>query len=88
MSQHSVAEAKNQLSGLIERALEGEKVTITKHGRPVVSLTPEQRVGRATTEAEIAWMRDRARRRACAPVDSVTLVEEMREEDFERLLGR
>ena len=38
MSIHSVAEAKNQLSELIERALKGEEVVITRHGRPVVAL--------------------------------------------------
>jgi len=40
MSRHSVADAKNNLSGLIDRALEGEGVVITRHGRPVVKLTP------------------------------------------------
>lgn len=40
MSRHSVAEAKNNLSDLIDRALEGEGVVITPRGRPVVKLTP------------------------------------------------
>ena len=40
MGSHSVADAKNKLSDLIDRALDGEGVVITRHGRPVVKLTP------------------------------------------------
>ena len=40
MSSHRVAEAKNKLSLLIERALEGEEIVITRHGHPVVLLKP------------------------------------------------
>jgi antitoxin (DNA-binding transcriptional repressor) of toxin-antitoxin stability system len=38
VGKHSVVEAKNQLSELIDRALNGEGVIITRHGRPVVEL--------------------------------------------------
>ena len=38
MSTHSVAEAKNHLPELIDRALKGESVVITRHGHPVVEL--------------------------------------------------
>src|SRR5262249_57562525 len=40
MGTHSVAEAKNRLPELIDRALEGEGIVITRHGRPVVELKP------------------------------------------------
>ena len=40
MGRHSIVEAKNQLSELIDRALKGEGVVITRHGRPVVELKP------------------------------------------------
>lgn len=39
----NVAEAKAQLSKLIERALDGEEVVIGKHGRPLVKLVPIER---------------------------------------------
>lgn len=39
----NVAEAKAQLSRLIERALTGEEVVISKHGKPVVKLVPYRR---------------------------------------------
>jgi prevent-host-death family protein len=34
MSQYNFVEAKNWLSELIDRALKGEGVVITRHGRP------------------------------------------------------
>lgn len=33
-------EAKNNLSALVERALQGEEITITRHGQPVAMLVP------------------------------------------------
>ena len=39
----NIHQAKTQLSRLIERALQGEEVTIAKAGRPVVRLTPIQK---------------------------------------------
>jgi prevent-host-death family protein len=36
----NIHEAKTQLSRLIERALQGEEVTIAKAGHPVVRLVP------------------------------------------------
>lgn len=40
MAEVSIREAKAQLSKLIERALSGEQVTITKRGEPVATLSP------------------------------------------------
>ena len=40
MTAYSVAEAKNTLPKLIDRALQGEEVIITRHGKPVVELRP------------------------------------------------
>jgi prevent-host-death family protein len=42
MIQVNIHDAKTQLSKLIERACNGEEVTIAKAGRPVVRLTPIQ----------------------------------------------
>ena len=36
----STAEAKNRLSELIRTAEDGEKVIVTRHGKPVVPITP------------------------------------------------
>jgi len=46
MPTYSIAEAKDQFSRLVDRALAGEEVTITRHGKPVAELraraTPER----------------------------------------------
>ena len=39
----SIAEAKAQLSKLIEKAVAGEEVVIRKHGKPLVKLVPYER---------------------------------------------
>ena len=36
----SIYEAKTRLSHLVDRALRGEQVVITRHGRPVARLVP------------------------------------------------
>lgn len=38
-------EAKTHLSELLERAAQGEEITITKHGHPVAKLVPIGRQG-------------------------------------------
>ena len=40
MPSYSIAKAKDNLSKLIDEALAGEAVTITRHGKPVVELRP------------------------------------------------
>ncbi len=40
MSSYSVAQAKSHFSQLIDKALSGELVTITRHGKPAVELRP------------------------------------------------
>jgi prevent-host-death family protein len=40
MSVYSIAQAKDQLSKLVDEALQGEIVTITRHGKVVAELRP------------------------------------------------
>jgi len=80
MSSHSVAEAKNQLSKLIDRALKGEGVVITRRGQPVVELKPVRPPPRPMTEVDIAWLRARRVGRIMPETDAGTLVSEMRDE--------
>ncbi len=47
MASYSIAKAKDNLSKLIDEALAGEEVTITRHGKPVIELRP----ARATDDA-------------------------------------
>ena len=79
MSNHSVAEARNNLSKLIERASKGESVVITKHGTPVAQITPIKPPPRKMTKADIDWLRQNLVPRKPGP-DAGTLIREMREE--------
>ena len=80
MGKHSVAEARNRLSELIDRALGGEGVVITRHGTPVVELKPVQKPPRPVTQADIDWLRANRAPRLAKTTDAVTLVRDMRDE--------
>lgn len=57
--QVGIAELKDRLSEVVDRAERGEEVTITRHGRPVVTMTPAQR---RPTKAELDQVFDEIRR--------------------------
>jgi antitoxin (DNA-binding transcriptional repressor) of toxin-antitoxin stability system len=59
MSAYSVAEAKNNLSELIDRALKGEDILITRHGRPVVEMRAVKPAPSPVTEMDIEWLASR-----------------------------
>lgn len=80
MGEHSVAEAKNKLSELINRALDGEGVVITRHGRPVVELRPVQRAAKPITPEAIEWLKKHRVGRRTPREDSVTAVRKIRDE--------
>jgi prevent-host-death family protein len=86
MSSHSVAETRNQLSELIDRAERGEDIVITRHGNPVARLSgiaPKHKPKRIT-QADIDWL-DRHRVKGKMPKeDAGTLVSRMRDEDWAR----
>ena len=80
MSQHSVAEAKNHLSDLIDRTIAGEAVVITRHGHPVVELKPVRPRAKPVTPEDLDWLASR-RVEMNSTVDAGTLVSRMRDED-------
>ena len=53
----SIAAAKNRLPELIRAVEEGEKVVITRHGKPVAQLAPPPRERRQ--QARLGGMKDR-----------------------------
>jgi prevent-host-death family protein len=80
MRKHGVAEAKNQLSKLIDRALKGEGVVITRHGRPVVELKPILPMAKAPTPESVDWLVRRRVGRRMPREDAAALVRRMRDE--------
>jgi len=81
MSTYSVANAKNHLPQLIDRALDGEAVVITRHGTPVVELRAIAAPPRPVTQSDIEWLDAHRVGRAAAPLDAGTEVSRMRDED-------
>lgn len=84
MTTYSVAEAKNNLSKLIDLALKGEPVTITRHGAPVVELRPAQAAPRPVTAEALAQLRAaRERLGVSLGEESGTFVSRMRDEEWD-----
>jgi antitoxin (DNA-binding transcriptional repressor) of toxin-antitoxin stability system len=89
MPKFSVAEAKNNLSKLIDLALKGERVTITRHGRIVVEVRPpkddpQTDEKKLTAQDWIVRLREmRARHGATFGEDAGTFISRMRDEEWE-----
>jgi len=77
MPHYSVAATKDNLSRLIDKALAGEEVVITRHGKPTVELRV---VPSKPQDAEAAWERLNRQRKARGPV-GITAVELLRLQD-------
>ena len=78
MTAYSVADAKNRLPSLIDKALAGEQVIITRRGKPVVELRPVSRPAAPTTETH-EWLRARTRARPSVGLTSVEILDFMYE---------
>jgi prevent-host-death family protein len=71
---YSVAEAKNRLPSLIDKALAGEQVIITRRGQPVVELRPASRQA-APAAATHEWLSARTRTRPGVGLTSVEILD-------------
>jgi prevent-host-death family protein len=80
VGKHSVVEAKNQLSELIDRALKGEGVVITRHGRPVVELKPILPIPERITPEAVDWLVKRRVGRRMPHEDAAAALRKMRDE--------
>jgi prevent-host-death family protein len=73
MASYSVAEAKNRLPSLIDKALQGEEVVITRHGKVVAEIRPRKRLSQADRAALYARMAEAAAKRPVS-ISAVELV--------------
>jgi prevent-host-death family protein len=73
---YSVAEAKNRLPSLIDKALAGEQVIITRRGKPVVEIRPASRQAAPATGTH-EWLRARMRARPGIGLTSVEILDLM-----------
>lgn len=83
MPNYSVATTKDQLSRLIDKALAGEEVVITRHGKP----TAELRAVEATDQpkaSQAEWMERLSRLRASMPRSDVSYLDLKRVDEKEQ----
>ncbi|HEX4080871.1 MAG TPA: type II toxin-antitoxin system prevent-host-death family antitoxin [Rhizomicrobium sp.] len=78
MATYSVADAKNALPRLIDSALAGEEVIITRHGKSVAELRPVS-ASPPNAAGTYAWLRDRRRSRSRVGLTSVEILDRMYE---------
>jgi antitoxin (DNA-binding transcriptional repressor) of toxin-antitoxin stability system len=81
MADYSVADARNKLSELIDRAVKGEEIVITRHGKPVVELRATQPITRPVSLESLDWL-DKVRVGRVSDEDAGSLVSRMRDEDW------
>ena len=81
MATYSVADAKNRLPALIDQAMAGEEVVITRHGKPVAELRPARQRSAKSAKAMHEWLLARTMARKGVGITSVELLDQMYEED-------
>lgn len=75
----SVAEAKAHLSELLDAVENGERVQITRRGKPVADLVPKQRQRVPIT---MEWFDELTKGLDPTPGDSAELIRQMRDEGY------
>jgi prevent-host-death family protein len=81
MGSYSVDEAKNRLPALINKAIEGEEVVITRHGKPVAELRPRGQRNTKSARAMHEWLFARRDPNKGAGITSVELLNQIYEDD-------
>jgi prevent-host-death family protein len=82
MARYSVAEAKNNLPKLLDLALKGEEVVITRRGEPIVDLTAH-RAKAEPKPIDVDWIvRHQVKPKTDAPFNSADLIRQMRDEGY------
>ncbi len=83
MTTVSLAEAKNQLSRLIDQAMAGEKITITRYGKPMVTLTPEPSSSprKMSGPEMVAWLEEQRKELPRWDGHPADIIREMREDE-------
>lgn len=80
MGSYSVAEAKSGLPALIDKASAGERVIITRHGRPVVELRPALPGSDVKRSGGLTWLGERRRGRPRISISSLEVLKQLAEE--------
>jgi prevent-host-death family protein len=74
MANYGVAEAKNKFTHLLDRVQDGERVVITRHGKPVAELRPLQALSWEERKARLLEISARAAQRPPLGVTALELI--------------
>ena len=74
MTHYSIADAKNRLPSLVSASERGERVTITRRGKPVAELRPVAERRKRVSPASLDWLE---RQLADLPVSEEDSVERL-----------
>jgi prevent-host-death family protein len=74
MANYGVAEAKNKFTHLLDRVQDGERVVITRHGKPVAELRPMQALSWEERKARLLEISARAAQRPPLGVTALELI--------------
>lgn len=77
MATYSVADAKAGLPRLIDKALAGEEVIISRHGKPMVEMRPAGRAAAAVAPAFYEWLASRRSTLKGPAITSVDLLNQI-----------
>jgi prevent-host-death family protein len=88
MAHYSVAKTRDNLSSLIDKALAGEEVVITRHGKPAVALSIVKDFGAShdvQMREQVEWLDKLKRRREALPRPSLSYmqIKQMDQADYE-----
>jgi antitoxin (DNA-binding transcriptional repressor) of toxin-antitoxin stability system len=84
MPAYSVADAQTNLPRLIDRALGGEEVIITRYGKPVAELRPAGAPHRQAAPATYTWLQSRRKARSRTKLSSVELLNNLADDSAVR----
>jgi antitoxin (DNA-binding transcriptional repressor) of toxin-antitoxin stability system len=89
MATYGVAEAKNNFTHLLDRVQEGEKITITRHGKPIAELSATSPLQASGPTMTMEQRRARMMELLANPLDipplgisAADLVRQMRDEGY------
>ena len=80
MPHYSVADAENRLPSLVSASERGERVTITRYGRPVAELRPVAQGRKRVGAASIDWLERQLADLPASEEDSVEQLDALRGE--------
>lgn len=82
MPSYSVATTKDNLSSLIDKAMAGEEVIVTRHGKPTIAfrVVEDSLVPKLSPSEAMEWLRKCRESRPRMDISGAELIRQMRDE--------